>query len=75
MNFKTVYRAAAVAIALSAFQLPAHADVSLLNVSYDPTRELYHDYNAAFVKHWKATNNEVVTVRQAHGGSDRKSVV
>jgi sulfate transport system substrate-binding protein len=73
VNFKTVYRAAAVAIALSAFQLPAHADVSLLNVSYDPTRELYQDYNAAFARHWKATNNEVVTVRQAHGGSGKQA--
>ena len=71
MNFKTVYRAAAVAIVLSAFQLPAHADISLLNVSYDPTRELYQDYNAAFARHWKATNNEVVTVRQALEASEK----
>ena len=73
MNFKTVYRAAAVAIALYAFQLPAHADVSLLNVSYDPTRELYQDYNAAFARHWKASNNEVVTINQSHGGSGKQA--
>ena len=73
MNFKTVYRAAAVAIALTAFQPAAHADVSLLNVSYDPTRELYQDYNAAFAKHWKTTNNEAVTINQSHGGSGKQA--
>ena len=43
--------------------------VSLLNVSYDPTRELYIDYNAAFAKYWKAKTGQDVTVRQSHGGS------
>ena len=50
----------------------AHAQskaVSLLNVSYDPTRELYIDYNAAFAKYWKAKTGQDVTVRQSHGGS------
>jgi len=51
----------------------AHADVTLLNVSYDPTRELYQDYNAAFAKYWKAKNNEVVTVKQSHGGSGKQA--
>ena len=51
----------------------AQADVTLLNVSYDPTRELYQDYNAAFAKHWKAKNNEVVTIKQSHGGSGRQA--
>ena len=51
----------------------AHADVSLLNVSYDPTRELYQDFNAAFAKHWKATNNETVTINQSHGGSGKQA--
>lgn len=40
------------------------ADVSLLNVSYDPTRELYQDFNAAFAKKWKEKNNQNVTVKQ-----------
>lgn len=48
---------------------PAQADVTLLNVSYDPTRELYQDFNAAFAKHWKAKNGQAVTIRQSHGGS------
>ena len=51
----------------------AQADVTLLNVSYDPTRELYQDYNAAFAKHWKAKNNEAVTIKQSHGGSGKQA--
>jgi sulfate transport system substrate-binding protein len=47
----------------------ACADVVLLNVSYDPTRELYQSYNAAFAKFWAAKTGEKVTVRQSHGGS------
>ena len=42
---------------------------TLLNVSYDPTRELYADFNAAFVKFWQAKSNQKVTVQQSHGGS------
>lgn len=45
------------------------ADVTLLNVSYDPTRELYRDFNEAFAKHWKETTGETVEIRQSHGGS------
>ena len=47
----------------------ARADVTLLNVSYDPTRELYRDFNEAFAKHWQETSGETVEVRQSHGGS------
>jgi sulfate/thiosulfate-binding protein len=47
----------------------ARADVALLNVSYDPTRELYQDYNAAFAKYWQAKVGEKVTIKQSHGGS------
>jgi sulfate/thiosulfate-binding protein len=43
--------------------------VTLLNVSYDPTRELYRDFNAAFAKHWKDKTGQTVTIRQSHGGS------
>ena len=45
------------------------ADTMLLNVSYDPTRELYADFNASFVKYWQAKTGEKVTVKQSHGGS------
>ena len=51
----------------------AYADTRLLNVSYDPTRELYKDYNAAFAKHWKAETGEDVTVQQSHGGSGKQA--
>ena len=49
------------------------ADVTLLNVSYDPTRELYQDYNAAFAKYWKAKSGDNVTVKQSHGGSGKQA--
>lgn len=47
----------------------AGADTTLLNVSYDPTRELYRDFNAAFTKHWQEQTGDHVTIRQSHGGS------
>jgi sulfate/thiosulfate transport system substrate-binding protein len=43
--------------------------LTILNVSYDPTRELYQDYNAAFAKYWKAKTGQTVTIQQSHGGS------
>lgn len=48
-------------------------DVNLLNVSYDPTRELYRDFNAAFAKHWKEKTGDNVSVDQSHGGSGAQS--
>ena len=47
----------------------AQGPVTILNVSYDPTRELYQDYNAAFAKYWKAKTGQDVTIQQSHGGS------
>src|SRR6202162_5642884 len=47
--------------------------VSLLNVSYDPTRELYQDFNQAFAKYWKAKAGQTVTVEQSHGGSSKQA--
>ncbi len=49
------------------------ADLTLLNVSYDPTRELYQDFDAAFARHWKALTGDQVTVRQSHGGSGKQA--
>src|SRR5712692_11773515 len=49
------------------------ANVTLLNVSYDPTRELYQDYNKAFARYWKAKTGQDVTVRQSHGGSGKQA--
>lgn len=50
----------------------AFADIQLLNVSYDPTRELYKEYNAAFAKHWKSKTGETVTINASHGGSGKQ---
>ena len=49
------------------------ASLELLNVSYDPTRELYQEFNAAFVKHWKAQGGEDITIKQSHGGSGKQA--
>src|SRR5262245_4509224 len=48
-------------------------EITLLNVSYDPTRELYQDYNTAFAKHWKDLTDESVTINQSHGGSGKQA--
>lgn len=52
---------------------PAFARTTLLNVSYDPTRELYKDYNEAFARHWKAETGEDVAIQQSHGGSGKQA--
>jgi sulfate transport system substrate-binding protein len=59
--------------ALSASTIPAFADTTLLNVSYDPTRELYRDFNAAFAADWKKQTGETVKINQSHGGSGKQS--
>ncbi|KQS97986.1 MULTISPECIES: sulfate ABC transporter substrate-binding protein [unclassified Rhizobium] len=51
----------------------AFADTTLLNVSYDPTRELYKDFNAAFAEKWKADTGETVTIQASHGGSGKQA--
>src|SRR6476620_6072420 len=48
-------------------------DITLLNVSYDPTRELYQDFNAAFSKYWQAKTGDTVTVKASHGGSGKQA--
>lgn len=50
----------------------AKPPVELLNVSYDPTRELYQEYNKAFAKHWQETTGQTVTFKQSHGGSGKQ---
>ena len=52
---------------------PAVADTTLLNVSYDPTRELYNAVNAAFAAQWKAKTGESVSIKQSHGGSGKQA--
>jgi sulfate/thiosulfate-binding protein len=63
---------AAVALTAAA-TLVAAKDITLLNVSYDPTRELYQDYNAAFAKYWLAKTGDKVAVKQSHGGSGKQA--
>jgi sulfate transport system substrate-binding protein len=54
-------------------QARAGGTLKLLNVSYDPTRELYQDVNAAFAKQWQAKTGQVVTISQSHGGSGKQA--
>ncbi len=58
------------ALALSGTAL---AETTLLNVSYDPTRELYQDFNKAFASHWKQKTGETITIKQSHGGSGKQA--
>ncbi len=67
-----IRRFALAALAGALFATQVHA-VELLNVSYDPTRELYQQYNAAFAKHWKAETGEDVTIKNSHGGSGKQA--
>src|SRR5687767_5450721 len=61
------------ALTLAAAPSQGQQSVSLLNVSYDPTRELYVEYNAAFGKYWKAKTGQDVTIKQSHGGSGKQA--
>jgi sulfate/thiosulfate-binding protein len=70
MKFKILFSlllTAALTVAASA------KSIELLNVSYDPTRELYVDYNAAFAKYWKAKTGDDVIIKQSHGGSGKQA--
>ncbi|MGR4869796.1 sulfate ABC transporter substrate-binding protein [Variovorax sp. LARHSF232] len=65
---------AALGAGMALTALPSLAQtVQLLNVSYDPTRELYADYNQAFAKYWKAKTGQAVSVKQSHGGSGKQA--
>jgi sulfate transport system substrate-binding protein len=63
----------AIGLALAAGVSALAKDVKLLNVSYDPTRELYEDFNKAFVAHWKSKTGDNVKVEQSHGGSGKQA--
>ncbi len=60
-------------VAVSGLAAAQTAPVTLLNVSYDPTRELYSEFNTAFAKHWKAQTGQDVTIKQSHGGSGKQA--
>ncbi len=51
----------------------AQAETKLLNVSYDPTRELYKEFNAAFAAHWKKETGEDLSIEASHGGSGKQA--
>jgi len=61
------------ALALAACGKGPSSEVTLLNVSYDPTRELYEDINVAFAEQWKQTHGQTVHISQSHGGSGRQA--
>lgn len=65
--------AALLALTVSGLTVQAQAPNSLLNVSYDPTREFYAEFNQAFAKHWKARTGQDVNIKQSHGGSGRQA--
>lgn len=69
-RFLPILLAAGLALGASA---PTLADVTLLNVSYDPTRELYKDFNQAFAQYWQTKTGEKVTIQQSHGGSGKQA--
>jgi len=71
MKLDSWLRLATMSAALAA--TTAQADVTILNVSYDPTRELYQDINAAFAKQWQAKGGDKVTIKQSHGGSGKQA--
>ena len=61
-------------VGIAVFTQTAFAkEITLLNVSYDPTRELYQEYNAAFGKYWEAKTGDKVTIKQSHGGSGKQA--
>ncbi len=68
-----IWKLAAALAVLSSLSVAGAKEFKLLNVSYDPTRELYTEYNAAFAKHWKDKTGDTVTVQQSHGGSGKQA--
>ena len=73
---KSIYKKLGLAVSVLSLITPIitkAADISLLNVSYDPTREFYQDYNEAFAKYWKAKTGDSVKVQASHGGSGKQA--
>ncbi len=76
MNIKTLWKLLLTLSIVLAFTNPLTVqaeDLTLLNVSYDPTRELYQEFNGAFAKHWQAKTGQSVTIKQSHGGSSKQA--
>jgi sulfate/thiosulfate transport system substrate-binding protein len=75
MNIRVILRAVTLSLVVLSLSTPAPAQKSttLLNVSYDPTREFYQEFNAAFATYWQGKTGEVVTINQSHGGSGKQA--
>jgi sulfate transport system substrate-binding protein len=75
MILRVSLRAVALLALVLSLSVPARAqkNITLLNVSYDPTREFYQEFNAAFATYWRGKTGEVVTVNQSHGGSGKQA--
>ncbi|MCC7264006.1 MAG: sulfate ABC transporter substrate-binding protein [Candidatus Latescibacteria bacterium] len=73
MSFKKLFLSLAALVLGSTLPALAGAELNLLNVSYDPTRELYQDYNVAFAKYWKEKTGQTVAINQSHGGSGKQA--
>jgi sulfate/thiosulfate transport system substrate-binding protein len=73
MRLRSVLLGGLASIAIGVGAVAAAATVKLLNVSYDPTRELYEDYNKAFAAYWKQKSGDDVIVNQSHGGSGKQA--
>jgi sulfate/thiosulfate-binding protein len=73
MTIKKIIKSTIIAAATLTVLSVNAADINLLNVSYDPTRELYQDYNQAFAKYWKAKTGDNVKVQASHGGSGKQA--
>jgi sulfate transport system substrate-binding protein len=71
MKIKNLFLGGVASLALAS--IASAEAITLLNVSYDPTRELYTEYNAAFAKHYKAESGKDVTIKQSHGGSGKQA--
>lgn len=73
MNVTSLFKKVFGLTAALAISSSAWANVELLNVSYDPTRELYQEFNPAFAKYWKEKTGETVTIKQSHGGAGKQA--
>jgi len=73
MKLRHLVTSVAIAFSLATSGALQAADISLLNVSYDPTRELYQQFNAAFAKQYQAASGDKVTIKQSHGGSGKQA--
>jgi sulfate transport system substrate-binding protein len=72
-NFRRASILLGIFLTLFVLSFPLAAQTALLNVSYDPTREFYEEYNRLFAQHWKATTGQDVTINQSHGGSGKQA--